>query len=93
MHDLLFDNSSQLSDEKIRSIAQQVGLDLARFDKDRNAQRLRDEVQRDQRLGQEAGVQGTPSVFINGKLLRDRSLPNVQAIIDREAGRGKTADK
>jgi protein-disulfide isomerase len=93
MHDLLFDNSSQLSDEKIRSIAQQVGLDLARFDKDRNAQRLRDEVQRDQRLGQEAGVQGTPSVFINGKLLRDRSLPNVQAIIDREAGRGKAADK
>ena len=93
MHDLLFANSSQLSDEKIRSFAQQVGLDLARFDKDRNDKRLRDEVQRDLELGQKAGVQGTPTVFINGKLLRDRSLPNVQAIIDREAGRGKGADK
>jgi protein-disulfide isomerase len=93
MHDLLFANSSQLSDEKIRSLAQQVGLDLARFDKDRNDKRLRDEVQRDMELGQKAGVQGTPSVFVNGKLLRDRSLPNVQAIIDREAGRGKAADK
>ena len=93
MHDLLFANSSQLSDEKIRSLAQQVGLDLARFDKDRNDKRLRDEVQRDLELGQKAGVQGTPTVFINGKLLRDRSLPNVQAIIDREAGRGKGADK
>jgi protein-disulfide isomerase len=44
-------------------------------------------------LGQKAGVQGTPSVFINGKLLRDRSLPAVQAIIDREAGRGKAVGK
>ena len=93
MHDLLFANSSQLSDEKIRSLAQQVGLDLARFDKDRNDKRLRDEVQRDMELGQKAGVQGTPSVFINGKLLRDRTLPGVQAIIDREAGRGKAAGK
>ena len=93
MHDLLFANSSQLSDEKIRSLAQQVGLDLARFDKDRNDKRLREEVQRDMELGQKAGVQGTPSVFINGKLLRDRSMPGVQAIIDREAGRGKAAGK
>jgi protein-disulfide isomerase len=93
MHDLLFANSSQLSDEKIRSLAQQVGLDLARFDKDRNDKRLRDEVQRDMELGQKAGVQGTPSVFINGKLLRDRTMPGVQAIIDREAGRGKAAGK
>ena len=93
MHDLLFANSSQLSDEKIRSFAQQVGLDLARFDKDRNDKRLREEVQRDMELGQKAGVQGTPSVFINGKLLRDRTLPGVQAIIDREAGRGKAAGK
>jgi len=93
MHDLLFANSSQLSDEKIRGIAQQVGLDMARFDKDRNAQKLRDEVLRDQRQGQEAGVQGTPSVYINGKLLRDRSLPGVQAIIDREVARAKASGK
>lgn len=93
MHDLLFDSSSQLSDEKIRSIAQQIGLDLARFDKDRAAPKLREEVLRDQRLGQEAGVQGTPSLFINGKLLRDRTLPGVQAIIDREVARVKNAGK
>jgi protein-disulfide isomerase len=93
MHDLLFANSGQLSDEKIRSLAQQAGLDLARFDRDRNAPRLRDEVLRDQGLGQQAGVQGTPTVFINGKVLRERTLPGVQTIIDREVARSKASGK
>ncbi|MHB8709077.1 MAG: thioredoxin domain-containing protein [Desulfuromonadales bacterium] len=89
MHDLLFANFNQLSEEKIRALAKEAGLDLARFDKDRTAQKLRDEVLRDQRLGQQAGVQGTPTVFLNGKLLRERTLPGVQTLIDREVARIK----
>lgn len=89
LHDLLFANGSQLSEEKIRSLAQQAGLNMSRFDQDRSAQRLRDEVQRDLNLGQQAGVQGTPAVFVNGKFLKDRTLQAVQAMIDREVARGK----
>lgn len=91
MHDRLFASSSQLSEEKFRALAKEVGLDLARFDKDRASQKLRDEVLRDQGLGQQAGVQGTPTVFINGKLLRERAVPGVQAFIDRELARAKGA--
>lgn len=93
MHDRLFANFNQLSDEKLRALAQELGLDMARFDRDRNGQQLRDEVVRDQGLGQQAGVQGTPTVFINGKLLRERSLPGVQALIDREAARARKGAK
>ncbi len=89
MHDKLFANSSQLSEEKIVALAKEAGLDLARFDKDRAAPKLRDEVVRDQGLGQQAGVQGTPTVFINGKQLKDRSQPGVQLIIDREVAKIK----
>lgn len=89
MHDKLFANFSQLSEEKIKALAKEAGLDLVRFDRDRNSQKLRDEVLRDQTLGQQAGVQGTPTVFINGKLLRERSPAGVQALIDREAARAK----
>lgn len=89
MHDLLFANFNQLSEEKIRALAKEAGLDLTRFDKDRNAQKLRDEVLRDQGLGQQAGVQGTPTLFLNGKLLRERTLPGVQTLIDREVARAK----
>ena len=89
MHDLLFANFNQLSEEKIRALAKEAGLDLARFDKDRTAQKLRDEVLRDQGLGQQAGVQGTPTLFLNGKVLRERTLPGVQTLIDREVARIK----
>lgn len=88
LHDLLFANFNQLSEEKIRALAKQAGLDLARFDQDRNSQALRDEVQRDLALGQQAGVQGTPTLFLNGKLLRERGMPAVQVLIDREAAKG-----
>jgi protein-disulfide isomerase len=89
MHDLLFANSAQLSEEKLRALAKETGLDLARFDKDRAAQKLLDEVQRDLALGQQVGVQGTPTVFLNGKLLRERTAAGIQALIDREAARAK----
>lgn len=87
MHDLLFANFSQLSEEKIRALAKEAGLDLARFDKDRNAQKLRDEVLRDQALGQQAGVQGTPTLFLNGRVLRERSAAAVQGLIDQEVAK------
>jgi protein-disulfide isomerase len=93
MHDLLFANSAQLSEEKIRSLAKEAGLDMARFDRDRNAPRLRDEIQRDMTLGQQAGVQGTPTVYLNGKLLRERTPQGVQALIDREVARAKAGKR
>jgi protein-disulfide isomerase len=89
MHDLLFANFNQLSEEKIRSLAQQAGLDLARFDRDRSSPRLREEVQRDLELGQQAGVQGTPTIFLNGKLLRERTAEGIQALIDQDVARAK----
>lgn len=91
MHDRLFASFNQLSEEKIRALAKEVGLDLVRFDRDRQSQKLRDEVLRDQGLGQQAGVQGTPTVFLNGKLLRERAVPGVQVLIDREVARARGA--
>jgi len=93
MHDLLFANFNQLNEEKIRQLAREAGLDLARFDRDRAAQKLRDEVLRDQTLGQQSGVQGTPTVFLNGKLLRERNPAEVQVLIDREVARGRAPGK
>lgn len=93
MHDLLFANFSQLSEEKITALAKDAGLDLARFNKDRANQKLRDEVLRDQMLGQQVGVQGTPSIFLNGRMLRERNVAAVQQLIDREVARGSAPGK
>jgi protein-disulfide isomerase len=93
MHDLLFANFNQLSEEQIVALAKKAGLDMARFDKDRQDQKLRDEVLRDQALGQQAGVQGTPTVFLNGRMLRERSAAAVQELINREVDRAGKSGK
>lgn len=84
LHDRLFDNYNKLSDKKIREIAQEVGLDMEKFEKDRKDPRIVVMVNKDLRDAAKAGVQGTPTVFINGRLLRNRTLKGFQAVIEKE---------
>jgi protein-disulfide isomerase len=41
-------------------------------------------VENDLREGKNAGVRGIPTIFINGRLLRDRSFAGFQAAIEKE---------
>ena len=83
-HDELYKNYSRLSEEKIQEIAQQVGLDAAKLDQDMKAPEINAIVENDLREGQNAGVRGIPTIFINGRLLRDRSFAGFQAAIEKE---------
>lgn len=87
MHDQLFANFSQLSEQKIRSLAEKIGLNMQRFDQDLKNPALAQEIATDMQLGLQAGVRGTPSVFINGKLLQERSVPGFRLTIDQELAR------
>lgn len=86
LHDKLFANQRQLSDKKIRQLATEVGLDMERFEKDLRDRALVDRVNSDLTAGQQAGVRGTPSVFVNGRLVRARTLQDLRAVIERELG-------
>lgn len=77
-------NYNQLSDEKINEIAQSLGLDMAQFKKDMGNPALAAQVQHDLQDGVQAGVRGTPTIFINGRLLQQRSLPGFKQMIDEE---------
>jgi protein-disulfide isomerase len=83
-HDLLFKNYNRLNDKKIRSIAIELSLDMVKFDKKTKDPLIQERISRDLRDGNRADVRGTPTVFINGKRLRDRTLPGFQKVIDRE---------
>jgi protein-disulfide isomerase len=83
-HDELYQNYNRLSEDKIDEIAQQVGLDGAKFEEDRKAPEIHAIVENDVREGQKAGVRGIPTIFINGRLLRDRSFSGFQAAIEKE---------
>jgi protein-disulfide isomerase len=65
MHDLLFTHQRQLEYEYLRSYAEQLNLDIARFDREMKANTYAGEVRSDFRQGVEDGVNGTPTLFIN----------------------------
>jgi len=83
-HDELFKNHSTLNSTKIFQIAGELGLDMVRFNKDVKDTAIQRLVIRDMRDGTQAGVRGTPTVFINGKLVINRSLQGIQQKIEHE---------
>jgi protein-disulfide isomerase len=83
-HNKLFENHRTLNDKKILDIAGELGLNMEAFDKDRNSESIKNLVNRDMMEGQGIGVRSTPTVFINGKLLKRRNLKNFQLKIDAE---------
>lgn len=84
MHDELFANYKNLDNELIRELAEKVGLDMKRFDTDIANPALQQEVNLDMQLGTEAGVRGTPAVYINGEQLKGRDFSGFKAAIDAE---------
>lgn len=89
LHDQLYENYNRLSDQKIREIAQQVGLDMEKFDKDLKDPKLKAIVERDFQEGARAGVRGIPTIFVNGRQLKNRSFQGFQAAIEKELAREK----
>lgn len=83
-HDKLFENSSQLNDQKFEEIAQALNLNMDRFRLDMKAEKISKQIATDLQDGNQAGVRGTPTVFINGRLLRNRSVEGCKEMIDAE---------
>jgi protein-disulfide isomerase len=63
MHDSLFGDQGHLDDPHLWRRAEELGLDLARFDAERRSDEVAARVERDFRSGIAAGVMKTPTVF------------------------------
>lgn len=71
MHDMLFAHQARLSDWDLAKYATKLGLDGSKVIGDA-AQPYGDKVEADFALAVGTGVQGTPTVFINGRLYEGR---------------------
>ena len=67
MHDKLFANQQQLDRPALEKYAQEVGLNMAKFKADTDAQKFKSAIESETKEGQAVGVNGTPAVFINGR--------------------------
>jgi protein-disulfide isomerase len=82
-HDELF-RTKPLSTDAINNIAVKLGLDIEQFNKDMNDPEVLNQIRKDLFDAQKAGVTGTPTIFINGKKLKNRSPQGFQMMIDAE---------
>ncbi len=89
MNEKLFANQRNLSDAKVATIAQEIGLNVEQFNKDLNDPAVSSQIDRDMNDGRKANVQGTPTIFVNGKLLNQRTLQGFQQVIDSELKKRK----
>jgi protein-disulfide isomerase len=76
MHDMLYEKQSEWEDadnpvDKFKSYAATLNLDTAKFVADMNNANVDQRVSIDKKRGDSAGVEGTPTLFINGTALTD----------------------
>lgn len=90
MHDALFAHRTELSRATILALARAVGLDMQRFAADLDSPATRSAIARDREDGDRAGVEGTPSVYINGRKYNGAlDLPKIRTAIDEELKKAK----
>lgn len=70
-----------------RTFAAELGLDLAAYDRAVADPATRNRVLADRTDGTTAGVQGTPTFFLNGARLQPRSVEELRSAIDAELNR------
>lgn len=90
-HDKLFDNYKNLSDVKVYEFIRDLKLDREKFEKDWKNPVVDAKVEADQREGSKIGVRGTPTVFVNGRRVRKRTIEGISFLIEDELNKTRAA--
>lgn len=81
MHGLLYESQKLWSDDAnprpiFLKFARDLGLDTERFDRDLGGEEVKMRIEADQAAAARLGITGTPTILINGRLLRvDATTP------------------
>jgi len=81
MHDALF-LTTNWTPNVIDEIAHKIGLNMEQFKADLGSQETQMQLAKDKTDAQLADVSSTPSLFINGRPVRDRGLMALQTMVD-----------
>ena len=69
MHDAMFADQAGLAVDKLKEKAAKIGLDAAQFASCLDGGKAAAEVTADLGVGQAVGVSGTPSTYVNGRMI------------------------
>jgi protein-disulfide isomerase len=94
MHDAMFADQKKLDESDLVETAAGLGMDRNAFETCLKSGKYKDSVAEDIEAGSQAGVNGTPSFFINGEFLSGaQSESDFSAIIDRELAAASSKPK
>jgi len=83
MHDLLFQDSKKLEDADFLEYAKKIGLDVKKFEEDSKSEKVQKQIDEDLKDVASAEVTGTPTIFLNGKRVQDRSFEGMKQAIEK----------
>jgi protein-disulfide isomerase len=92
MYRLMFETQSTWGEQQVshagtfRRFAADLGADMAAYDRAVADPATLERVRADQRDGHAAGVQGTPTFFLNGERLDPRSIADLRTALDQALG-------
>ena len=93
-HDALYADQSKLAVPELLATAGRLGLDGGTFQRCLQSDKFTSEVNKDMEDGIKAGVNGTPSFFINGILIAGaQRYEKFAEVIDAELSRGESRPK
>jgi protein-disulfide isomerase len=105
MHDLLFANAKELTDENFVKWAGEIGIDVEKFAKDLADPAIAKKVDAHQLQGAKLGARGTPAFFVNGRYLSgaqpaeafkkliDEEMKKADALVAQGTPRDKVYEK
>ncbi len=90
MHDKLFANQTQFSDENLKKWAKEIGLaDMAKWQGCYDKKETMSDIDSDMAVAEKVGVDATPTFIINGKKMPGGAQPfsKMKVVIDAELAR------
>lgn len=92
MHDKLFANQANLKPFDLKSYASGIGLDVSQFNQCLDSGKYAKKWQSDRDEGESYGINGTPTFFVNGRMLAGAApFETFVQIIDEEVERAATS--
>lgn len=85
MHDMIFQNQRAISVQDLKGYAAKLGLKTDQFNSCLDDKKYKANIDRDVKLGNEVGVSGTPTFYLNGRVINGaQPFANFKAAIDEE---------
>ena len=89
MHDIVYEKQQDWENEKdpntkFESYANQLGLNINQWKKDRDSDKIKDLISTDLALAEKLELPGTPAFLLNGVLLQPKSFTDLNKAIDEE---------